>query len=477
MASHTSRPEHTLSWLDSAIRVTPLHLADTWKKQQVEEALKKIHLTGAKVLRIKEVFHSEMERGIHEQPSSLQMENTYIPELPNGTEEGLFLALDLGGTNFRVILLELSNGALIREQVKHYHIREELRLGCGERLFDFLAECVSDFVRSQNLSGTRLPLGFTFSFPMIQKGLDVGILVTWTKSFNCPSVVGHDAVQMLREAINRRGDTHVEVLAVLNDTTGTLIQGAVLDKKTAVALILGTGSNACYMERADRVQHWEGQRHGEKQVIIDIEWGAFGDNGVLDFIKTDYDRKVDDNSLITNSFTFEKYISGKYLGEIVRVIVVKLVEDCVLFGGTASDALLTSGAFTTSFVSLIEQDTVGKSCDNTSEILDKLGLSHDADDIAIMKYICETVSNRAALLVSICTATLLERLDHPDTTIAVDGSLYKYHPRLKSWMNKYIHLLAPEKKFRLLLAEDGSGKGAGLVAAIALRLKQRFSET
>jgi hexokinase len=44
-------------------------------------------------------------------------------------------------------------------------------------------------------------------------------------------------------------------------------------------------------------------------------------------------------------------------------------------------------------------------------------------------------------------------------------------------MNKYIHLLAPGKKFKLLLAEDGSDKGAGLVAAIALRLKQRFSQT
>jgi hexokinase len=43
--------------------------------------------TGAKVLRIKEVFHSEMERGIHQEPSSLQMENTYIPELPDGTGE------------------------------------------------------------------------------------------------------------------------------------------------------------------------------------------------------------------------------------------------------------------------------------------------------------------------------------------------------------------------------------------------------
>ena len=58
---------------------------------------------------------------------------------------------------------------------------------------------------------------------MIQKGLDVGILVTWTKSFNCASVVGRDAVQMLRDAINKRGDTHVEVLAVLNDTTGMAI--------------------------------------------------------------------------------------------------------------------------------------------------------------------------------------------------------------------------------------------------------------
>jgi hypothetical protein len=50
--------------------------------------------------------------------------------------------------------------------------------------------------------------------------------------------------------------------------SGTLIQGAVLDKRTAIGLILGTGSNACYMERANRVQHWEGQRHGEKQVMF-----------------------------------------------------------------------------------------------------------------------------------------------------------------------------------------------------------------
>lgn len=56
----------------------------------------------------------------------------------------------------------------------------------------------------------------------------------------------------------------------------------------------------------------------------------------------------------------------------------------------------------TIIMTLVNRDTVDDSCDNTSEILNKLGLSYDADDIAIVKYVCETVSNRAALLVSIC---------------------------------------------------------------------------
>lgn len=105
---------------------------------------------------------------------------------------------------------------------------------------------------------------------MIQHSLDTGILVTWTKTFNCPDVVGKDAVKLLREALARRGDTKVKVIAVLNDTTGTILQGACQDQECCVGLILGTGSNACYLERADRVEHWEVERHGEKEVCSHI---------------------------------------------------------------------------------------------------------------------------------------------------------------------------------------------------------------
>ncbi len=51
--------------------------------------------------------------------------------------------------------------------------------------------------------------GFTFSFPMVQEGLNKGILVTWTKSFACTDGVGEDAVRMLEEAIHRKGVLHI----------------------------------------------------------------------------------------------------------------------------------------------------------------------------------------------------------------------------------------------------------------------------
>lgn len=244
-----------------------------------------------------------MELALNEQPSSLQMENTYIPELPDGTEEGIFLALDLGGTNLRVILMELYKSDVIREEVKHYPIPTELRIGCGDKLFQYLADCVDDFVRGKGLENVKLPLGFTFSFPMRQHSLDSGVLVTWTKTFNCPSAVGQDAVKLLQEGLRKCGRDNIQVLAILNDTTGTLVQGGRLDPDTRIGIVLGTGSNGAYMEKADRVRHWETKRHGEKHVVIDIEWGAFGDNGVLDFIKTEFDRAVDDGSLLKNSFT------------------------------------------------------------------------------------------------------------------------------------------------------------------------------
>jgi hexokinase len=57
------------------------------------------------------------------------------------------------------------------------------------------------------------------------------------------------------------------VLALVNDTVGTLLASAYSDQNTRIGLILGTGSNACYVEDLDNVGTWTDDRNEPKQVI------------------------------------------------------------------------------------------------------------------------------------------------------------------------------------------------------------------
>ena len=47
-----------------------------------------------------------LKKDTHEN-ASVKCFPTYVRELPSGYECGRFLALDLGGTNFRVVLMEI----------------------------------------------------------------------------------------------------------------------------------------------------------------------------------------------------------------------------------------------------------------------------------------------------------------------------------------------------------------------------------
>ena len=62
-----------------------------------------------------------------------------------------------------------------------YAISKEIMEGTGEGLFDHIAECLAIFAKDRGIDKEILPLGFTFSFPCRQIGLDVGELITWTK--------------------------------------------------------------------------------------------------------------------------------------------------------------------------------------------------------------------------------------------------------------------------------------------------------
>ena len=111
----------------------------------------------------------------------------------------------MGGTNFRVLLITLKGENDFGMESKIYAIPNSIMIGTGEQLFDHIASCLSIFMKEHSVYNERLPLGFTFSFPLRQLGLTKGTLERWTKGFNCSGVVGEDVVQLLKDAIARRG--------------------------------------------------------------------------------------------------------------------------------------------------------------------------------------------------------------------------------------------------------------------------------
>ncbi|TNN56183.1 Hexokinase-2 [Liparis tanakae] len=356
--------------------------------------------------------------------------NRRSPFLP--AEKGDYLALDLGGTNFRVLHVRVveEEQKVLKMDSQICAIPKEMMLGPGEQLFDHIATCLNDFLVSQNLKGQTLPLGFTFSFPCEQKEIDKSILIRWTKGFNCSGVEGHDVVKLLKEAIHRRGDYEIGSVAMVNDTVGTMMSCGYRDQSCEIGMIIGTGTNACYMEEIKNVRRVEGE---DGRMCINTEWGGFGDDGALKDVQTEFDVTVDESSINPGVHTFEKMISGMYLGEIVRLLLVRLTENQLLFGGRTSEALLTPDAFETKFMSEIEERDGG--LENTQKILTELGLKWDAVDARVVRLVCNAVSSRSARLCGAALATLANRirinrrLEHLKTTVGVDGTVYKKHPK------------------------------------------------
>lgn len=111
------------------------------------------------------------------------------------------------------------------------------------------------------------------------------------------------------------------------------------------------------MEKIENIEtvYPENVLPGKPKMLINIEWGAFGEGTLLDFIATDIDRDVDQNSINPEKQVFEKMISGMYMGELVRLLIEKAINAGLLFTGKPISELKKRGRFYAKYVSEIEK--------------------------------------------------------------------------------------------------------------------------
>lgn len=157
---------------------------------------------------------------------------------------------------------------------------------------------------------------------------------------------------------------------------------------------------------------------------------AFGDNGCVDFLLSDFDKAVNAASLFPGSFTYEKYFAGKYIGEIARRAMLKLADEGHLL---KAPKLAEAEAVTAKHVSEVERDSLDGTDSFTKALFSDLGASEAPSEahLRTVKYLCALLTHRCAVLVSVPLAVMISRLGglRKRAKVAVTGSLYKYSPR------------------------------------------------
>ncbi|KAG6836185.1 hypothetical protein H0H93_010555 [Arthromyces matolae] len=468
-------------------------------------------LTPQRMRMIVEAFKDTLELGLEKPKQVVPMIPTYVFGFPTGNEVGDFLALDLGkfsssepgGTNLRVCLVSVQGSGKFEIVQTKYRLTEEQKQDDGQKLFDFCAECLKTFVDTNFAEeqggtslkpGETLPLGFTFSYPCSQERIDHGVLIRWTKGFGAPNTEGHDVAEMFRQSLAKY-NVPVTLSALINDTTGTLIASHYVNPKTKIAVIFGTGCNAAYMEHVKDIPKIKDLGIDENaDMAINCEWVCFIsititsifcdtiEQGAFDSFehehlpRTKYDIIVDESSNKPGEQAFEKLISGRYLGEIMRLVICELIDEGVLFLGQNTYKLESPYVFETAFLSLMESDP-------TEELLMIIGIfSHffavetTLAERQFFRALAMLIGRRAARLSACGIAAIVGKMGYLEDgcLVGADGSLYNKYPGFADRVHEGLVDIFGEKgkNITTIHAEDGSGVGSAIIAAMTKARKE-----
>lgn len=440
------------------------------------------------------------------------------------------MAVDLGGTNFRVCSIRLNGDSTFNLTFSKVAIPKELMVAeTAQELFAFLAEEVKSFLKKHHgnhfeaYTRRRLTMsapggfideqifrmGFTFSFPVQQLGINKGTLIRWTKGFDIPDAIGRDVCALLQAEMNKL-HLPVKVAALVNDTVGTLVARSYTSPGKSGAVlgaIFGTGTNGAYVEKLSKLKKPLSGEYDNStgEMVMNTEWGSF-DNQLNVLPSTSWDKALDEASVNPGIQMYEKRVSGMFLGEILRLVLIDMFKNPEISFFKDEDSNSNDWRSTTNIgenSSLFKQwglDTSIMSvaaADNTPELVTLRQELESAlhvyapaqDDAQAFKAIAGAIGRRAARLAAVAIGAIVlqtgkladpELKDEP-VDIGVDGSLVEHYPYFRDMIHEALRAVdgigeEGAKRIRIGIAKDGSGVGAALIALVAAGMEKRHAQ-
>lgn len=371
--------------------------------------------------------------------SSLLMIPTYIEmekELPVNEP---VIAIDAGGTNFRVAVIHIDESKkIIIDDFKLWPMPGTKGEIGKEEFFDTMASYIEPVInRSYKIS-------FCFSYPaQILPNRD-GRLIKFSKEVKVRDVEGELIGRNLLDALKKRGCTGEKSIIILNDTVATLLAGKAASPGRIfdgyIGFILGTGTNICYAEECKKIAKVPELKEKEGSMLINAESGAYNKvpRGRIDI-------EFDSTTTNPGDFVFEKTISGAYQGGLLMSVLQKAAAEGIISAGTAAKLAGISELASRDideFLYYPYGSNVLASCISSS--------GHDDDRIALY-YIIDGLLERAARFIAFSLTAVLEKTGNgknpcKPACITADGTTFYKSKLLRGKLDHYIKTYTNERK-------------------------------
>ena len=285
------------------------------------EFLKK-HMLGAEYVDSEKMinhFHSEMEKGLSGEKSSLKMIPTYAVTPKEVIKNKSVIVMDAGGTNFRTCLVSFDDeGKPTISDFKRVGMPGVEKLVSADEFYSTFADNIERFM------GKSDRIGFCFSYAAEITEDHDGIPLLYSKEIKAPETIGKRLGRNILGVLEKRGyDTSSIKISLVNDTVATLLAAKAESEISAssyVGFILGTGTNTAYVESNANIKKIE-DNVGEQ--IINTESGSF------DFALSDLDTLFGSTTNNPDSYHFEKMISGAYIGAFSYFVINEAIKENV----------------------------------------------------------------------------------------------------------------------------------------------------
>lgn len=269
-----------------------------------------------------ETYVQEMQKGLDGKESSLLMLPSYVNTAGTVQRGRPVVAVDAGGTNLRIALIEFDAWGECRFLSE---IKKLKMPGVGEKIsadefFDRLAGWLLPYMKQ------ACEVAVSFAYPTeILPDMD-GRIVRMVKEVSISGMEGQLLGKRLGQTLIEKGARSCRVV-VTNDAVASALAGMAEKPKEGygsfIGVILGTGNNGCYIESNKKIGKIQGLP-AMGTMMINTEGGGYALAP-----RSDLDAAYDATTSDPGYHICEKMVSGAYIGPLCEFLLKKAAEEGV----------------------------------------------------------------------------------------------------------------------------------------------------